>query len=154
VVSVDVPATVADDPGRVRVRVDAPPPRVAPESLRISRYDDEAGAWEPLETTVAREDGGLVLSADTPGFSTFAVTATDSTVTPTPTASPTPATTDPVTPSLTSAVTPTPIAGATPMSDPVTATATETTTGTGPGFGTAAALAALAVAALLASRQS
>lgn len=44
------------------------------EDLRVHRYAD--GEWQPLKTRVADEtDSGVILAADTPGFSFFATSA-------------------------------------------------------------------------------
>jgi PGF-pre-PGF domain-containing protein/PGF-CTERM protein len=44
--------------------------------LRISRFDDEAGEWQLLDTEVVESgEERVVLEADTPGFSFFAVSA-------------------------------------------------------------------------------
>lgn len=74
VTDIQVPADAEDAPATVEMRVSAE--RLAEldataEDLRIHRYAD--GEWQPLETRVAEEtDTGVVLAADTPGFSFFA----------------------------------------------------------------------------------
>ena len=77
VADVQVPSEVEDDPATVTMRVSAD--RLADidataADLRIHRYAD--GEWQLLDTRVAEEtDGGVVLEADTPGFSFFAASA-------------------------------------------------------------------------------
>ncbi len=77
VADIQVPDGAADDPATVTMRVSDE--RLAEldagaEDLRIHRYAD--GEWQPLETSVAAEtDTGVVLAADTPGFSFFAASA-------------------------------------------------------------------------------
>ncbi|AZQ13524.1 PGF-pre-PGF domain-containing protein [Halorubrum sp. PV6] len=77
VVEITVPEQAQDTPATIRTRVSAD--RLAEtdadaEDLRLSRYSD--GEWQALETTVAERDGDdVVLAAETPGFSVFAVSA-------------------------------------------------------------------------------
>lgn len=77
VVEISVPESATDTPATIRTRISAD--RVAaaeadPSDLRLSRYAD--GEWQALETTVVEESGeAVVLEAETPGFSTFAVSA-------------------------------------------------------------------------------
>ena len=77
VADVQVPTGAEDDPATVEMRVSAE--RLAEadataEDLQVHRYAD--GEWQPLETSVAEEtDSGVVLAADTPGFSFFAASA-------------------------------------------------------------------------------
>ncbi|MFB6101433.1 MAG: PGF-pre-PGF domain-containing protein [Haloplanus sp.] len=147
IVSLQMPDGWRSSPATVRMTVDASAVDADPERLRIARYDDEAGSWSTLETTVERRSGDtVVLTAETPGFSTFAVTETDeavSTGTTPPTATPTAAPpadggSDTVTVSVTDDT-------ATPPS-PTTDTATPaapTTAGEGAGFGPLVSLAGL-----------
>ena len=77
VADVQVPAGAEDSPAIVTMRVSDE--RLAEidataEDLRVHRYAD--GEWQTLETRVAEEtDTGVVLAADTPGFSFFAASA-------------------------------------------------------------------------------
>ena len=77
VVEISVPESATDTPATIRTRISAD--RVAaaeadPSDLRLSRFAD--GEWQSLETTVVEETGdAVVLEAETPGFSTFAVSA-------------------------------------------------------------------------------
>ncbi|RLM67541.1 PGF-pre-PGF domain-containing protein [Halorubrum sp. Atlit-8R] len=77
VVEISVPASATDTPATIRTRISAD--RVAaaeadPGDLRLSRFAD--GEWQGLETTLVEEtDDAVVLEAQTPGFSTFAVSA-------------------------------------------------------------------------------
>ena len=77
VADVQVPAGAEDDPATVTMRVSDE--RLAEidataADLRVHRYAD--GEWQPLETSVAEEtDSGVVLEADTPGFSFFSASA-------------------------------------------------------------------------------
>ena len=77
VTDIQVPDAVEDDSATVEMRVSDD--RLADidataEDLRVHRYAD--GEWQPLETRVAEEtDSGVVLAADTPGFSFFATSA-------------------------------------------------------------------------------
>jgi len=49
-----------------------------PANLVVERYNDDAGRWETLETTVdSTSSNTIVLESETPGFSLFAVTAQD-----------------------------------------------------------------------------
>lgn len=77
VTDIQVPADAEDNPATVTMRVSSE--RLAEldataEAMRIHRYSD--GEWQRLETRVAEETtDGMVLEADTPGFSFFATTA-------------------------------------------------------------------------------
>ena len=77
VVEISVPESATNTPATIRTRISAD--RVAaaeadPSDLRLSRFAD--GEWQSLETTVVEETGdAVVLEAETPGFSTFAVSA-------------------------------------------------------------------------------
>jgi PGF-pre-PGF domain-containing protein len=77
VVEISVPESATDTPATIRTRISAD--RVAaaeadPSDLRLSRFAD--GEWQGLETTLVEETGdAVVLEAETPGFSTFAVSA-------------------------------------------------------------------------------
>ena len=76
-VEISVPDSATDTSATIRTRISAD--RVAaadaaPGDLRLSRFAD--GEWQGLETTVVEETAdGVVLEAETPGFSTFAVSA-------------------------------------------------------------------------------
>jgi PGF-pre-PGF domain-containing protein/PGF-CTERM protein len=119
------------------------------EELVITRYNDTSEEWEELNTSVAASGNeSVLLEAETPGFSLFAVTAPqEEETTPTPTATATP--TD---------LTPTPTPTETDTTDDITTdtpddTPTETDSETLPGFGAVVALIALLAAALLAMRR-
>ena len=77
VADIQVPSGAEDDPATVTMRVSDE--RIAEidaaaQDLRIHRYAD--GEWQTLETRVAEEtDTGVVLEAQTPGFSFFAASA-------------------------------------------------------------------------------
>ena len=77
VTDVQVPEEVDDQSATLEMRVSDD--RLAEtdataEDLRVHRYAD--GEWQPLETRVADEtDNGVILAADTPGFSFFATSA-------------------------------------------------------------------------------
>jgi len=77
--NVALPANATDEPATVEFRADQADIDAAettPEELTIARLAD--GNWDRLETTVTEETNSTVLlEADTPGFSNFAVT-TDS----------------------------------------------------------------------------
>lgn len=76
-VEISVPDEATDTPATVRVNVDRERVDAAnadAEDLRVHRYTD--GEWQPLESEVVEEtDDGVVLEADTPGFSYFSVSA-------------------------------------------------------------------------------
>lgn len=82
-IDVTVPEAATDVPATLRL-VTLAYPIENRENLEVLRYTD--GDWEPLETTVASDriwssDRGasvLLVEAETPGFSTFAVTETES----------------------------------------------------------------------------
>ena len=108
------------------VATDELPEGASAEDLVVYRYND--GSWTALETSVTA-DGQI--TAETPGFSPFAVGAAEETATATATA-----TTESASgPSSAEGTTATATAGATP----------EPTTTDGPGFGAAVALLALAL---------
>ena len=77
VVEITVPETARDTPATIRTRVSADRLTEAgadAEDLRLSRHS--GGEWQALETTVVERDGDdVVLAAETPGFSVFAVSA-------------------------------------------------------------------------------
>lgn len=81
-IDLTVPDSAVDVPTTLRLVVHAHPVDNH-ENLEVVRYND--GSWEPLETTVAsnrtwssdRDASVLLIEAETPGFSTFAVTETD-----------------------------------------------------------------------------
>jgi PGF-pre-PGF domain-containing protein/PGF-CTERM protein len=77
VMEITVPENAADSPGIVRTRVSRERLEsiiAEPENLRLSRHAD--GRWQSLDTTVAEvTDERVILKAETPGFSYFAVNA-------------------------------------------------------------------------------
>jgi PGF-pre-PGF domain-containing protein len=147
--NITVPADQEDVNATVRLTVtrSAIPQDVSPSELAVERYDEDAAGWETLPTSVAgTTTNTVVLEAQTPGFSVFAVSipggeeADDrdddsgsggggggdgETETPTPTEPQTPTSTEPQTP------TPTPTEPQTPTStEPQTPTPTEPQTPT------------------------
>ncbi len=77
VADVEVPRSATDAEATVTatLRTKGLPDGVTPSSLRIEHFDAEAGDWETLETSVVNEGPDrLVIRANTPGFSLFAVT--------------------------------------------------------------------------------
>mgnify|MGYP006278351923 FL=1 len=111
------------------------------EDLVITRYNDTSEEWEELNTSVVTSSNeSVLLEAETPGFSLFAVTAPEEEeTTPTPTdMTPTPTETD-TTDDITT--------------DTPDDTPTETDSEELPGFGAVVALIALLAAALLAMRR-
>ncbi|WP_423750783.1 hypothetical protein [Salinirarus marinus] len=138
-VSLQMPGEWRTSDAAVRMTVDASAVDGDPDRLRIARYDDVSSSWTTLETSVERGAGEtLIVTAQTPGFSVFAVTAVEEPASPTST----PTQSDTV--SVTSA---TPAADGESTADTATATDTATdtatTTGTGAGFGALVALAGL-----------
>jgi hypothetical protein len=73
---ITVPEDARDSPATIRMTVDTARLEehdATTEELRVERFSD--GAWESLETTVVEEGTErVVLEAETPGFSLFAVT--------------------------------------------------------------------------------
>ncbi|WP_178917785.1 PGF-pre-PGF domain-containing protein [Natronomonas gomsonensis] len=118
------------------------------EELVITRYNDTSEEWEDLNTSViSSDDESVLLEAETPGFSLFAVTAPqEEETTPTP-SEPTPTPTE-LTATPTETDTTDDITTDTPDDTP-----TETDSETLPGFGAIVALIALLAAALLAMRR-
>lgn len=76
-VEISVPEAARNSPATIRTRIGAD--RLAEtgadaEDLRLSRHSE--GEWQALETSVVERDGDdVVLAAETPGFSVFAVSA-------------------------------------------------------------------------------
>jgi PGF-pre-PGF domain-containing protein len=155
-VEVSVPDEATDRPATVEVTV----PRTAvesagvePSALRVVRFDGGGGIDGLGTDVVAADDETVVVAAETPGFSTFAVIApnqpaartTGAVPTATPTASSTPTATPPptATPTATATAASTDRTEATPTPDP--------TAGDGAGFGPLIALAALLTAAAAAT---
>ena len=77
VVQITVPDEATDTPGTVRTSVSQSTLNdvdAVAEDLRVNRYAE--GDWQPLDTEVVeRTDDGVVLEAETPGFSYFSVSA-------------------------------------------------------------------------------
>jgi PGF-CTERM protein len=119
------------------------------EDLVITRYNETSEAWEELNTSVLSSDSNSVLlEAETPGFSVFAVTAPtdedEATPTPSePTPTPTELTATPTETDTTDDI----------LTDTLEDTPTETDSEELPGFGAVVALVALLAAALLALRR-
>jgi PGF-CTERM protein/PGF-pre-PGF domain-containing protein len=147
-VDVTVPDAAEDQPAMVRIAVDrdlVQDARAAPGDLQVERFDN--GQYTVLQTSVADVTADeVVLEANTPGFSVFAVTVPKPGQQVTPTPTPTPA------PTPTPTQTPTPAPDETP-----TTTETETPTSTPggiPGFGVMVAVLAVLIAALVFHRRS
>ncbi len=85
-IDITVPANASEVPATLRLVINANPVETR-ENLEVLRHTD--GDWEPLETTVVSNrtwssDRGasvLLVEADTPGFSTFAVTESNESTT-------------------------------------------------------------------------
>jgi PGF-pre-PGF domain-containing protein/PGF-CTERM protein len=152
---ITVPETQRNESATVQLRVNGTRLRnlnASAEDLVISRYNETAEKWEDLNTSVtASSNESVLLEAETPGFSLFAVTVPqEEETTPTPTATPTDLTPTPtdLTPTPTETDTTDDITTDTPDDTP-----TETDSETLPGFGAVVALIALLAAALLAMRR-
>ncbi|WP_049920631.1 PGF-pre-PGF domain-containing protein [Haloferax sulfurifontis] len=119
---------------------------VESSDLVVRRFNEDAGSWEDLETRVVDSgDGAVVIEADTPGFSYFAVTSRQVVTT----------TTDDDTTTTTTPDDGTTTASSTPgFDDETSTTASGTTDSPVPGFGAALAVVALLAAALLAVRRN
>lgn len=91
--SLDVSGLSDTDVGATVTVTVTVPAGTDPSTLVVARYNEDAGQWETLETSVVSTSGTTVrLEFTTPGFSVFTVvsrTAMDPT--PTPTATPEPA---------------------------------------------------------------
>ncbi|WP_144799796.1 PKD domain-containing protein [Halorubrum depositum] len=76
-VEISVPEAARNSPATIRTRIGADRLEAAgadAEDLRLSRHSE--GEWQALETSVVERDGDdVVLAAETPGFSVFAVSA-------------------------------------------------------------------------------
>lgn len=82
---------------------------IQPENVVLARYLTRKQTWQPLDTSVAsREEAEVKFTAQTPGFSTFAITEKTTEETPTETPTETPAGTPEEAPEETPAGTPTP----------------------------------------------
>jgi PGF-pre-PGF domain-containing protein len=79
VTQITVPENARDKSATIRKRVSTDrleAVEAEPDDLRVNRYNEEAGEWQSLETQVVNQSGGgVVLEAETPGFSYFAVSA-------------------------------------------------------------------------------
>jgi PGF-CTERM protein len=161
-VSVDVPDDVADRPATVQITVarDELQPGEQPSDLRVVHYDEDSPDIETLESQVDdRSPDTVTVTAETPGFSVFAVVVGEATDTPspTPTATEEPeTTTEPVTDSATRMATDTASTTAPSPTDAETRTGTPpaTTSGGAPGFGLVLTLAALLAGAVVVIRRS
>jgi PGF-pre-PGF domain-containing protein/PGF-CTERM protein len=156
-VNITVPDTEENASATIRMELsqaDLESLNVSLASLQVARYHD--GSWQQLPTTVTVENGTVVLEAETPGFSVFAVVAApQSTATPTPsptrTATPTASSTPQATSTL--VVTSTPSATATGEPQDVVTGTSSPTEGSGPGFTAGAVLVALIAAVLFGRRR-
>lgn len=153
VVSIQMPDDWATTPATLRMRVDTSATDVDPERLRVAHYDESTDSWDTFETDVESQQGSTaVLTAETPGFSTFAVVQSDPAATETvevttATATPTPDSSDGSSAGTTAAADG-------PESTTETGTASSTTSGSGPGFGVVAVVLALvAVVAVVRRRR-
>ncbi|WP_435068342.1 beta strand repeat-containing protein [Haloplanus sp. C73] len=155
VVSIQMPDDWATTPATLRMSVDASATDVDPERLQVVHYDESTDSWDILDTSVDSQSGTTtVLSAEAPGFSTFAVVETEPSAsttvevtTATPDGSDEPATTedDAATPAEDDSA----AAGTTAAAEP----AGTTTTGDGAGFGALAGLVGLVTLLALARRR-
>ncbi len=117
--------------------------------LVVRRFNEDAGSWEDLETSVVDSgNGAVVLEADTPGFSYFAVTSRQAVTTTTPDDDDG-TTTTPDDGDGTDTTT-----GTAGFDDETSTAASDTTDSPVPGFGAALAVVALLAAALLAVRRN
>lgn len=83
--TIDVPESLEDQSAAVSMAADVAAFDGDPERVEVVHYDEGAGGWDSLETTVEEREGGeLLFEATTPGFSLFAVQMTEE-----PTAAPT-----------------------------------------------------------------
>ena len=151
--AVDIQAPSEAGPSTVRLSI----PRssvddagVLPSDLQIAHYEQDRGRIEPLSTAVVSANSQtVVLSAETPGFSVFAVVTQPArvTATPEPTATLEPTATPEATSERTT-TTPTPDGGdQEPEPDEVT------TSGRAPGFALTGTILSLLAAALIALRR-
>lgn len=78
-IRIEVPSVLEDRAATIRFRVsneELDAAGVRPEAVQLHRYSD--GAWRALSTTVVgRTADGYLFEAETPGFSVFAVSASD-----------------------------------------------------------------------------
>jgi PGF-CTERM protein len=162
-VSVEVPDDVADRPATVQITVsrDRLNPGERPSDLRVVHFDEESPDLDTLDSTVDESSpDSITVSAETPGFSVFAIVVGDPTETPSSTMTATvepQTTTEPVTESATAEATtgthspsaPSPTDAETP-----TRTPRATTSGGAPGFGVVVTLAVLLAGALVVLRRS
>ncbi|MGB9956387.1 PGF-pre-PGF domain-containing protein [Haloferax prahovense] len=146
-VQIDVPSSLKDSPSTVTMTVRQSrldDLGITAQDLQVERYNDETGEWEVLDTRVVSQgDGQVVLEADTPGFSYFAVTSKQA-VTTTTTAD------DGETTTADDGETTTGTSG---FDDETTTGEPTTTDSVIPGFGVTAALIALVAIALIAVRR-
>ncbi|AHZ23288.1 PGF-pre-PGF domain-containing protein [Haloferax mediterranei ATCC 33500] len=145
-VKIQVPASARDEPSTLtfsvrQSRLDDLD--LSASDLQVQRFNGDTGEWEALDTRVVNESSDtVVLEAETPGFSYFAITSKQ--VTTTTTEPPTTTTTEPPT---TTDEPPT-------TDESPTTTGEPATTGTGvPGFGAVLAVIALLAVALIAVRR-
>ncbi|WP_277813248.1 PGF-pre-PGF domain-containing protein [Haloferax sp. ATB1] len=147
-VQIDVPSSLEDSPSTVTMTVRQSrldDLGITAQDLQVERYNDETGEWEVLDTRVASQGNGqVVLEADTPGFSYFAVTSKQAVTTTTTTAD------DGETTTADDGETTTGTSG---FDDETTTEEPTTTDSVIPGFGVTAALIALVAIALIAVRR-
>ncbi|MFC7202640.1 PGF-pre-PGF domain-containing protein [Haloferax namakaokahaiae] len=149
---IDVPDAVEDEPATLTLTVKRSKLDelgVSADDLQVERYDDDTSAWETLETRVVNDSGEtVVIEAETPGFSYFAVVAKQVDDGGTTTAEPTP--TEETT--TTEEPTPTEETATTTTAETETTAEPTTTSSPVPGFGVVVALVALLAVALAAVR--
>lgn len=147
VVDLQVPGTWQEADSTVRISLRASSVSVDPGRLRVAHHG--ATGWTTLETSVvAQTDSTVVLEAETPGFSLFAVTVAEPTETdagtPTPTQTATSTGSNPPTATTTPETTEVPPPATTAADDEATPTRADTETASdGAGFGALAALVGL-----------
>jgi PGF-CTERM protein/PGF-pre-PGF domain-containing protein len=160
-VDIQVPDDVASQSATVDITVarNDIPAGMTPADLRVVHYDEDRSELQSLASDVGDADqDSVVLSADTPGFSVFAVVASRTTATTTQTATQTATTVAQTTVEPTTEPTATDTA-ATPAPAPTdTRTATRspaaTTSGGAPGFGPVVTVIALLLGVVLLYRRS
>lgn len=73
---ITVPSANRDEPASVRAAIDPERLRekeILPDRLEVYRLPSGGDEWQPLPTETAESDEGIVVDAETPGFSRFVV---------------------------------------------------------------------------------
>lgn len=118
---------------------------IEPSDLAVRRFNEDAGSWESLETSVVGSGNGMVvLEADAPGFSYFAATSRQVVTTTTPD--------DGGTATTTTSDDGTTTTGTVGFDDETSMVVSGTTGSLAPRFGTAFTVVALLTAVLLTVR--